>query len=38
MEWAAAQYREVPAVPVYIDDATGAEVNEDWWPGDPLPA
>lgn len=22
---------------IYIDNCTGRQVNEDWWPGDPLP-
>lgn len=22
---------------IYIDNATGKEVGEDWWPGDPYP-
>lgn len=37
--WALASQprREIPAKPIYIDDATGVEVDADWWPGDPLP-
>ncbi len=23
--------------PVYVDDDTGAVVDEAWWPGDPVP-
>lgn len=28
-----------PAAPanIYIDNETGREVHEDWWPGDPYP-
>lgn len=27
----------IPAAPaIYIDNETGREVTEDWWPGDPL--
>lgn len=26
-----------PTAPaIYIDDETGREVSEDWWPGDPI--
>lgn len=28
----------IPSAPaIYIDDATGREITESWWPGDPLP-